>query len=33
MDKVRSLDKLLVQGAIPNLQDLNLNMTNILSML
>lgn len=33
MDKVKSLDKLLNHQNLPNLTDLNLNMTNILSML
>jgi hypothetical protein len=33
MDKVKSLDKLLVSTSVPSLNELNLNMTNILSML
>lgn len=33
MDKVKSLDKLLNDKNLPNLTDLNLNMTNVLSML
>lgn len=33
MDKLKSLDKLLMSANVPNLQDLNFNMTNILSML
>lgn len=33
MDKIKSLDKLLVSGNLTNLNELNFNMTNVLSML
>lgn len=33
MDKVKSLDRLLASANVPELQELNLNMTNVLSML
>ena len=33
MDKIKSLDKILQSDCLPNLTELNLNMTNVLSML